>query len=61
MRIKARSIVKSSHDLILIVGALIAIAMIVSKMVHNWRNLPPSLGMNTPNVMLADSNRLLPR
>ena len=40
MRTGGKSIVKSSHDLLLIIGAVIAIAMIVSKMVHNWRNLP---------------------
>ena len=61
MRINGRSIVKSSHDLILVVGAVIAIAMIVSKMVHNWRHLPPSLGMTSARVMLADNNRLAPR
>ena len=44
MRTGGKSIVKSSHDLILIVGAAIAIAMIVAKMVHNWRNLPTNLG-----------------
>jgi hypothetical protein len=55
MRINGRSIVKSSHDLILVVGAVIAIAMIVSKMVHNWRHLPSNLGMNSARVMLADS------
>ena len=60
MRISGKSIAKSSHDLILIVGAVIAIMMIVSKMVHNWRNLPPSLGMTNAAVMVAD-NSLAPR
>ena len=60
MRINGRTIVKSSHDLILIVGAVIALAMIVGKMVHNWRNLPPSLGMSNAAVMVAD-NRVAPR
>ena len=56
MQISAKSVVKSSHDLILIVGAVIAIAMIVAKMVHNWRNLPPNLGMTTSAVMVADNS-----
>ena len=61
MRVNGRTILRSSHDLILIVGALIALAMIISKMVHNWRNLPPSLGMdNAAAVMVADS-RVVPR
>ena len=47
MRVNAKTIVKSSHDLILIVGALIAIAMIATEMVHNWRSVPKSLGMGT--------------
>ena len=42
--------------MILIIGAVIAIAMIVSKMVHNWRNLPPSLGMSNAAVMVADNS-----
>ncbi len=46
MRVSRRTILRSSHDLILIVGAAIALAMIISKMVHNWRNLPVNLGMN---------------
>jgi hypothetical protein len=54
MRVIGRSKIRSSHDVILIVGALIAIAMIVSKMVHNWRSLPPSLGMNSA-VTLVNS------
>jgi hypothetical protein len=52
--------VKSSHDLLLIVGAVIAIAMIVATMVHNWRNLPSNLGKSDASVMVAD-NRLAPR
>jgi hypothetical protein len=56
MRVVGKTRVRSSHDLVLIVGAVIAIAMIVSKMVHNWRHLPPSLGMTTTAVMVADSN-----
>jgi hypothetical protein len=55
MRISGRTIVRSSHDLILVVGAVIAIAMIVGEMVHNWRHLPPSLGMTNAAVMVADS------
>jgi len=47
MRVNAKSIVKSSHDLILVVGALIAIAMIASEMIHNWRSVPKNLGMGT--------------
>jgi hypothetical protein len=56
MRIVGRTRVRSSHDLFLIIGAVIAIAMIVSKMVHNWRHLPPSLGMTSTAVMVADSS-----
>ena len=56
MRISGKAVVKSSHDLILIVGAIIAIAMLVSKMVHSWRTSPPSLGMSNAAVMLADSS-----
>lgn len=56
MRINGKTLVKSSHDMILIIGAVIAIAMIVSKMVHNWRNLPPSLGMSNAAVMVADNS-----
>ena len=55
MRISGKTLVKSSHDMILIIGAVIAIAMIVSKMVHNWRNLPPNLGMSNAAVMVADN------
>jgi hypothetical protein len=40
MKTKAKSVVKSSHDLILVIGALLALAMIVSEMVHNWRHVP---------------------
>ncbi len=56
MRIGGKSAVKSSHDLILIVGAVIAIAMIVSKMIHNWRTLPSNLGMTNAAVMMADND-----
>jgi hypothetical protein len=59
MRIRGKTVAKSSHDFILIVGAIIAIAMLVSKMVHSWRTLPPTLGMGNEAVMLADS-RVLP-
>lgn len=47
MRVTAKTIVKSSHDFILIVGAVIAIAMIASEMVHNWRSVPKNFGMGT--------------
>jgi hypothetical protein len=47
MRVNAKTLVKSSHDFILIVGAVIAIAMIASEMVHNWRSVPKNLGMAT--------------
>jgi hypothetical protein len=53
MRIYRRSILRSSHDLILIIGAAIAIAMIVSKMRHDWRKLPTTMGMETA-VTLAE-------
>lgn len=59
MRLNGRTIFKSSHDLILIVGAMIALAMIVAKMVHNWRSLPASLGMNNAAMMVADSRNVL--
>ena len=55
MRVNARTLLRSSHDLILIVGAVIAIVMIVSKMVHNWKNPPQSLGMSSAAVMVAES------
>jgi hypothetical protein len=60
MRTGGKSIVKSSHDLLLIVGAVIAIAMIVATMVHNWRNMPSNMGMSDASVMVAD-NLLAPR
>jgi hypothetical protein len=60
MRTGGKSIVKSSHDLLLVVGAVIAIAMIVATMVHNWRNLPTNLGATNASVLVAD-NRLAPR
>jgi hypothetical protein len=40
--------------MILIIGAMIALAMIVSKMVHNWRNPPTNLGMGNA-VTVVDS------
>ena len=46
MRISRKLTTKSSHDLILIVGAAIAIAIMATSMLHNWRALPPKLGMN---------------
>jgi len=57
MPISGKSLVKSSHDLILIVCAVIAIAMIVSKVVRNWRNSSPSVGMSSAAVMVADNSR----
>ncbi|MGH7924891.1 MAG: hypothetical protein ACREQH_09920 [Candidatus Binatus sp.] len=54
MRVSRKSIFRSSHDLILIIGAMIALAMIVSKMVHSWRSAPPSLGMEN-SVTVAGS------
>jgi hypothetical protein len=45
MRVNSKTVVKSSHDFILVVGALIAIAMIAADMVHNWRSVPKNLGM----------------
>jgi len=56
MRVVGRTRVRSSHDLFLIIGAVIAIMMIAAKMVHNWRHYPPSLGMTTTAVMIADSS-----
>jgi hypothetical protein len=46
MRISRKLTTKSSHDLILIVGAAIAIAIMATSMLHNWRSLPPKLGMS---------------
>ena len=46
MRISRKLTTKSSHDLILIVGAAIAIAIMITSMLHSWRPLPPKLGMN---------------
>ena len=54
MRTSQKSLLKSSHDLILIVGAVIAIAMMVSSIRRHWRILPASLGMgNTVTVAAA--------
>jgi hypothetical protein len=47
MRISRKVTTKSSHDLILIVGAAIAIAIMITSMLHSWRPLPPKLGMST--------------
>jgi len=58
MRI-GKSVLKSSHDMILIVGAAIAIAMTVSSMLHNSRIIPASWGMGNA-VTVADS-RVAPR
>ena len=60
MRINGKSGFKSRYDLILVVSAMIAIAMLISKMVHSWRSLPPSLGMNNSAIVVADS-RVAPR
>jgi hypothetical protein len=46
MRINRRTAVKSA-DLILIVGAVLAIAMMISAMRHNRRNLQQGLGMRS--------------
>jgi hypothetical protein len=51
MRISRKLTTKSSHDLILIVGAAIAIAIMVTSMLHSWRPLPPKLGMNAVAAM----------
>ena len=56
MRVVGRTRVRSSHDLFLIIGAVIAIMMIAAKMVHKWRHYPPSLGMTSTAVMIADSS-----
>ena len=40
-----KSVLKSSHDLVLIVGAAIAIAMMVSSMLHSSSIYPANLGM----------------
>ena len=56
MRVSRKAAVRSSHDVILIVAAMIAMAMIVSKMVHNWRSLPTNLGMN--NAVTAVESRV---
>lgn len=46
MRINRRTAVKSA-DLILIVGAVLAIAMMISAMRHNRKNLQQGLGMRS--------------
>lgn len=46
MRINRRTAFKSS-DLILIVGAVLAIAMMISAMRHNRKNLQQGLGMQS--------------
>ena len=53
MRI-SKSVIKSSHDMALIVLAAVAIAMIVSAMFHNSRIFPASWGMGAA-VTVADS------
>lgn len=58
MRI-GKSLLKSSHDVILIVAAAIAIAMMVSSVLHNSRIFPESWGMGNA-VRVADS-RVAPR
>ena len=47
MKINTKSLVKSSHDLILIIGATLAIIMIGSEMLHNWRSVPKNMGMSS--------------
>jgi hypothetical protein len=47
MKINTKSLVKSSHDMILIIGATLAIVMIAAEMVHNWRSVPKNIGMGT--------------
>jgi hypothetical protein len=56
MRTSRKSLIKSSHDFVLIVGALIAIAIMISSIVRHWRIFPTSLGM-TNAVTVADSSR----
>jgi hypothetical protein len=46
MRINRRTVIRTS-DLILIVGAVLAIAMMISAMRHNRKNLQQGLGMQT--------------
>jgi hypothetical protein len=46
MRINRRTAVKSA-DLILIVGAVLAIAMMISAMRHNRKTLQQGLGMRS--------------
>ena len=53
MRISRKSILQSSHDLILIIGAMIAIAMMVSSLRHHVRLTQPSLGMTTSQIVVA--------
>lgn len=58
MRI-GKSVLKSSHDLILVVAAAIAIAMMVSSILHNSRIFPANLGMG--NAMTVADSRVAPR
>jgi hypothetical protein len=53
MPISRKSILKSSHDLILIVAAVIAIAFMVNSMRHHWRI--GSLGASDAVMMAAAS------
>ncbi len=53
MRVSRKSILQSSHDLILIIGAMIAIAMMVSSLRHHVRLAPTNLGMVTSETVVA--------
>ncbi|MGA9722136.1 MAG: hypothetical protein WBQ86_06775 [Candidatus Binatus sp.] len=50
IRINRRTVIRTS-DLILIVGAVLAIAMMISAMRHNRRNLQQ--GLVTPSAVTA--------
>ena len=52
MPVSRKSVLKSSHDMILIVGAVIAVAWMISSMAHHWRMSPTNLGM-TDTVTVA--------
>src|SRR5271154_1705588 len=45
MQVSRKSVLRSSHDLILIVGAVIAIAWMLVSTLHHYRITPPSVGM----------------
>lgn len=54
MQTSLKSLFKSSHDLILLIGAVIAITIMLSSLLRHWRTVPTSLGMGDA-VTVTDS------